>query len=69
MGETAVVALRSTAEEAMVKQELVRQMRVLAEAGVRTVQRAVRERRQQVRAAQVATVRFETGNEVDCSNW
>jgi transposase len=33
MGETAVVALRSTAEEAMVEQELVRQMRVLAEAG------------------------------------
>ncbi len=133
MRETAVVALRSTAEEAMVEQELVRQMRVLAEAGwgakriarevgvarntvrrylrsrgkeqkqerpqarrlgqaehqravelwegtaegnavvvqallaeqgveasVRTVQRAVRERRQQVRAAQVATVRFET---------
>lgn len=133
MGETAVVALRSTAEEAMVEQELVRQMRVLAEAGwgakriarelgvarntvrsylrwrgeepkqqrpqarrlgqaehqravelwegtaegnavvvqallaeqgveasVRTVQRAVRERRQQVRASQVATVRFET---------
>jgi transposase len=133
MGETAVVALRSTAEEAMVEQEVVRQMRVLAEAGwgakriarevgvarntvrrylrsrgkeekqerpqarrlrqaeqkravelwegqaegnavvvqallaeqgveasVRTVQRAVRERRQQVRAAEVATVRFET---------
>ncbi len=133
MGETAVVALRSTAEEAMVEQELVRQMRVLAEAGwgakriarevgvarntvrrylrarggeqkqerpharrlgqaeqqravelwegtaegnavvvqallaeqgvnasVRTVQRAVRERRQQVRATEVATVRFET---------
>jgi transposase len=133
MGETAVVALRSTAEEAMVEQELVRQMRVLAEAGwgakriarevgvarntvrrylrsrgeaqkqrrpqarrlgqaehqravelwegqaegnavvvqtllaeqgveasVRTVQRAVRERRQQARAAEVATVRFET---------
>jgi transposase len=133
MGETAVVALRSTAEEAMVEQEVVRQMRVLAEAGwgakriarevgvarntvrrylrsrgkekkqerlqarrltqaeqkravelwegqaegnavvvqallgeqgveasVRTVQRAVRERRQQVHAAEVATVRFET---------
>jgi transposase len=133
MGETAVVALRSTAEEAMVEQEVVRQMRVLAEAGwgakriarevgvarntvrrylrarsekpkqerprarrlgqveqqravelwqgpaegnavvvqallseqgvkasVRTVQRAVREQRQQTRAAQVATVRFET---------
>lgn len=133
MGETAVVALRSTAEEAMVEQEVVRQMRVLAEAGwgakriarevgvarntvrrylrarsgeqkqerpqarrlgqaeqqravelwegpaegnavvvqallaeqgvkasVRTVQRAVRERRQQVRATEVATVRFET---------
>src|SRR5512140_2024225 len=133
MGETAVVALRATAEEAMVEQEVVRQMRVLAEAGwgakriarevgvarntvrrylrarseeerqerpqarrlrqaeqqravelwegpaegnavvvqallaeqgvkasVRTVQRAVRERRQQTRAAQVATVRFET---------
>lgn len=133
MGETAVVALRSTAEEAMVEQEVVRQMRVLAEAGwgakriarevgvarntvrrylrsrgeaekqkrpqarrltqaeqkravelwegqaegnavvvqallaeqgveasVRTVQRAVRDRRQQTRAAEVATVRFET---------
>jgi transposase len=133
MGETAVVALRSTAEEAMVEQEVVRQMRVLAEAGwgakriarevgvarntvrrylrsrgeaerqerpearrltqaeqkraeelwegqaegnavvvqallaeqgveasVRTVQRAVRDRRQQVHAAAVATVRFET---------
>jgi len=133
MGETAVVALRSTAEEAMVEPEVVRQMRVLAEAGwgakriarelglarntvrrylrtrgeeakqerpqarrltqaeyeravelwegqaegnavvvqqllaqqgveasVRTVQRVVRPRRQQVRAAEVATVRFET---------
>jgi transposase len=133
MGETAVVALRATAEEAMVEQEMVRQMRVLAEAGwgakriarevgvarntvrrylrwrgeqkkqerpqarrltsaeqqravelwqgqaegnavvvrallaeqgveasVRTVQRAVKERRQQQRAAEVATVRFET---------
>ena len=33
MEGTAVVALRSTAEEAMVGQEVVRQMHVLAEAG------------------------------------
>lgn len=32
MKATAVVALRATAEEAMVEQEVVRQMRVLAEA-------------------------------------
>ena len=33
MEETAVVALRSTAEESMVEQEVVRRMRALAETG------------------------------------